>query len=238
MPAVSRKILENIENSQSQNTFVPGTTEEYITQVSQEIGGRVIKQLSLEFSRTESRFLGALPKLDDFVSNPLARTLSGTVPQTSRNTDLENREPTGARSQSDPHPEVELFTRRINNSTDSDPEGTSHMVTGVQEGIFFCSIRTSSGKQKRARSKNQPEICCANTLATIEADQILLALQQFASNTNSANFNNNIDRISKLPKSLTTAMPTFNGKSKKIELIEDLFQMSSNFTINSQKKTI
>ena len=30
----------------------------------------------------------------------------------------------------------------------------------------------------------------------------------------------------KLPKSLTTTMPTFDGKSKKFELIEDLFQTS------------
>ena len=47
-----------------------------------------------------------------------------------------------------------------------------------------------------------------------------------ATNRNSANFNNNISRISKLPKSLTTAMPTFDGKSEKFELFEDLFQTS------------
>ena len=61
---------------------------------------------------------------------------------------------------------------------------------------------------------------------TIEADQIFLALQQLATNSNSANFNNNISRISKLPKSLTTAMPTFDGKSEKFELFQDLFQTS------------
>ena len=60
----------------------------------------------------------------------------------------------------------------------------------------------------------------------MEADQILLALQQLANNNNSANFQNNINRISKLPKSLTTTMPTFDGKSEKFELFEDLFQTS------------
>ena len=60
----------------------------------------------------------------------------------------------------------------------------------------------------------------------MEADQILLALQQMAMNSNSANFNNNISRISKLPKSLTTTMPTFDGKSEKFELFEDLFKTS------------
>ena len=46
---------------------------------------------------------------------------------------------------------------------------------------------------------------------------------------NSANFHNNINRNSKLPKSLTTMMPTFDGKSEKFELFEDLFQTSLKF---------
>ena len=37
------------------------------------------KKLSQEFSRTESRILGALSKLDEFLLNPQTRTLSGTV---------------------------------------------------------------------------------------------------------------------------------------------------------------
>ena len=53
----------------------------------------------------------------------------------------------------------------------------------------------------------------------------MLALQ-LATNSNSANFNNNISGISKLLKSLTTTMPTFDGKSEKFELFEDLFQTS------------
>ena len=54
----------------------------------------------------------------------------------------------------------------------------------------------------------------------------MLALQQLANNNDSANFQNNINRISKLPKSLTTTIPTFDGKSEKFELFEDLFQVS------------
>ena len=101
-----------------------------------------------------------------------------------------------------------------------------HMMTATQEEIRYCSPTTSSGKQKKARSTSQPQIRSENTPATIEADQILLALQQLATNSNSANFNNNISRISKLPKSLTTTMPTIDGKSEKFELFDDLFQMS------------
>ena len=108
--------------------------------------------------------------------------------------------------------------------------GNRHdMVTGVLEKVMYCSPSTSSGKQKKNRSTGQPHFRSENTPATIEADQILLALQQLANNINSANFHNNINRISKLPKSLTTTMPTFDGKSEKFELFDDLFQTSLKF---------
>ena len=100
------------------------------------------------------------------------------------------------------------------------------MVTAVQEEIPYCSSGISSGKQKKARSTSQPQFRSEDTPATIEADQILLALQQLATNSISANFNNNISKISKLPKPVTTTMPTFDGKSEKFELFEDLFQTS------------
>ena len=101
-----------------------------------------------------------------------------------------------------------------------------HMVTGLQEEIPYCSPGASSGKQKKTRSTCQPQLRSEINSATIEADQILFALQQVATNTISANFNKNIDRISKLPVCLTTTMPTFDGKSEKFELFEDLFQTS------------
>ena len=101
-----------------------------------------------------------------------------------------------------------------------------HMMTATEEEIPYCYPSTSSGKQKKARSNSQPRFRSENTPATSEADQILLALQQMATDSNSANFNNNISRISELPKSLTTTMPTFDGKSEKFELFEDLFQTS------------
>ena len=109
------------------------------------------------------------------------------------------------------------------------PEEIRHnpdTMTATQEEIPYCSPTTSSGKQKKARSTSQPQFRSENNPETIEADQILLALQQLATNSNSANFNNNFSRISKLPKSLTTTMPTFDGKSEKFELFEDLFQTS------------
>ena len=101
------------------------------------------------------------------------------------------------------------------------------MATAVQEEIPYCSAGISSGKQKKARSTSQPQFRSENTPATIEADQILLALQQLVTNSNSANVNNNSNKNSKLPKCLTTTMPTFDGKSEKFELFKHLFQTTS-----------
>ena len=101
-----------------------------------------------------------------------------------------------------------------------------HDMTGVHEEVTYCPPSISSGKQKKNRSTSQPQFRSENTPATIEADQILLALQQLATYNNSANFHNSINRISRMPKSLITTMPTFDGKSEKFELFEDLFQTS------------
>ena len=74
LEAVARKTHEYPRNNQSQGSTTPGKTEDYIAQVSEEIEGRVTKRLSQEFSRTESRILGALSKLDEFLLNPQVRT--------------------------------------------------------------------------------------------------------------------------------------------------------------------
>ena len=262
LAAVSRETPEGNRGSRGQNVLDPELTQDYISQVSEEIEGRVTKKLSKEFNKTESRILGALSKLDEFLLNPQVRTCS-VIQGTSRNVNTENREIHGNRSSDDPYPDVGCFPHRSGqpDSPEADmvTESCSHMVTGAteetrnypytmtgatgeirqcshmetgatedtrQEEIPYCSPTTSSGKQKKTRSTSQPQFRSENTPATIEADHILLALQQLASNSNSANFNNNISRISKLPKSLTTTMPTFDGKSEKFELFEDLFQTS------------
>ena len=270
LAAVTRETQEeHPRNGQSRNTSVPRINEEYITQVSEEIESRVTKKLSQEFSRAESRILGALSKLDEFLLNPQITTHSETVPGTFRNTNMENQGTNEDDSQSDPHPEAGIFcgqttqnsdleeccdmvtgatgeirhccgmvtgaTGEIRNCCDMVTGATGEirhccdMVTGVQEEIPHCSSGTSSGKQKKARSTSQPQFRSEKTPATTEADQILSALQQLATNINSANVNTISNRISKLPKSLTTTMPTFDGKTEKFELFEDLFQTSLKF---------
>ena len=250
LAAVTRETQEEYpRNGQSRNTSVPRINEEYITQVSEDIEGRVTKKLSQELSRTESRILGALSKLDKFLLNQQIRMHSGTVPETFRNTNADNQGTKEDDSMSDPHPEAGLFRSQTTQNSGQEVGGPymvrgaterhdmvtglteevlngRGMVTAVQEEIPYCSSGISSGKQKTARSTSQPQFRSENTPATIEADQILLALQQLPTNSNSSNVNNNSNRISKLPKSLTTTMPTFDGKSEKFELFEDLFQTS------------
>ena len=110
LAAVTRETQEeNPRNGQSRNTSVPTINEEYITQVSEQIEGRVTRKLSQEFSRTESRILGALSKLDEFLLNQQIRTHSETVPGTFRNTNVENQGTNEDDSQSDPHPEAGIF---------------------------------------------------------------------------------------------------------------------------------
>ena len=112
LAAMARETQEYLRNNQSRNSAAPGITEDYIAQVSEEIEERVTKKLSQEFSRTKSRILGALSKLDEFLLNPEIRTVSGTTPGTFRNNDVEKQEPSGDRSQIDPHLEVDLSACR------------------------------------------------------------------------------------------------------------------------------
>ena len=110
LAAVTRETQEeHPRNGQSRNTSVPRINEEYITQLSEKIEGRVSKKLSQGFSRTESRILGALFKVDEFLLNQQIRMHSGTVPETFRNTNADNHGTNEDNSMNDPHPEAGLF---------------------------------------------------------------------------------------------------------------------------------
>ena len=106
LTAVSRETRECTRNGTAHNTLDPELTQIYISQISGKIKERVTKKLSKEFSRTESRILGALSKLDELLLNLQVRTCSVAVPGTSRNNNSEIRETTGDRPSDDPCPEV------------------------------------------------------------------------------------------------------------------------------------
>ena len=153
--------------------------------------------------------MGALSKLDEFLVNPQVRTCSVAVPGTSKNSHSRNREPNGDRSPNDPCPEAMVSSHHSGTLNSSEVEeyhhmvtrvgeeirNRPHMVTRIQEEIPHSYPGNSSGKQMKECSINQPQFRSENTPATIEADKILLAPQQLATNSISANFNNNINRI-------------------------------------------
>ena len=109
--------------------------QEYISQVSEEIEGRVIKKLSKEFSRTESHIFGALSKLDEFLLNPQVWTCSVAVPRTSRNSNSENQEPTGDRSLDDPCPEARFSSHHSGNRNSSEVEEYPHKLIGTKATV-------------------------------------------------------------------------------------------------------
>ena len=104
---------EHPRSNLAQNSNVPRSQEDYITQVSEEIERTVTKRLSKKFSRTENRILGALARLDDFLMNPLIQGHSGTPPETSRNAFRTSQGTNEDDSQSDPHPEAGIFGNQM-----------------------------------------------------------------------------------------------------------------------------
>ena len=100
---------EHLRSNLAQNSNAPRSQEDYITQVSEEIEGRIRKKLSKDFSRTENRILGALARLDDLPMNPILQGNSGTTPEPSRNALSASQGTNEDNSQNDPHPEAGLF---------------------------------------------------------------------------------------------------------------------------------
>ena len=128
LAAVSRETPEESRSSRGQNVLDPELTQDNISQVSEEIEGRVTKKLSKEFKKTE-RILGALSKLDEFLLNPQVRTCSVAVQGTSGNAISENRETHGDRSSNDPYPELGYFPHHSGRLNSPETEINSHMVT-------------------------------------------------------------------------------------------------------------
>ena len=126
LAGVSRERPEGSRSSRAQNVLDPELTQDYIFQVSEEIEGRGTKKLSKEFSKTESRILGALSKLDEFLLKPQVRICSMAVPGTSGNTILENRENTADRSSDDPYSEVGHFSHHSDQLNSPETETNPH----------------------------------------------------------------------------------------------------------------
>ena len=165
MAALNKENCEEHPRSNlAQNSNVPISQEDFITQVSEEIEGGVTKKLSQEFSRTENRVLGALARLDDFLMNPLLQGHSGATPEAFWNALGTSQGTNEDDSQNDSHPEAGFFHGKM--MQNSGPEEDHDMVTGskepvrnrhdmvaeVHEEVQYCSPSTSSGRQKNNRS--------------------------------------------------------------------------------------
>ena len=135
LAAVSRETPEIRRDNELQNTLNSALAEEYITKVSEEFEGSITKKLSQEICRAESRILGAVSKLEEFLLNPKVRTCSGIVPGTYKNNNSENQNSTGDRSLADPCPEVVFSACHTSNLNDSEQEETHHNKSSTF-GIF------------------------------------------------------------------------------------------------------
>ena len=145
-------------NGQSRNTSVPRIIEEYITQVSEEIEGRVTKKLSLEFSRTESRIFCALYKLDEFLLSPQIRTHSGTVPGTFRNTNVENQGTNEDDSQSDRHPEAGIFRSQATQNSGPEVGRDINSISLCCKARTLHNVRRDGAWHKYTDKTNTPKL--------------------------------------------------------------------------------
>ena len=138
LAAVSRKTLEGSRGSRRRNVLDPELTQDDISQVSEEIEGRVTKKLSKEFNKTESRILGALSKLVEFPINPQVRTCS-VVQGATRNANSENRETHGDLCLNDPYPEGGYFSQHSGQPNSPGAGTNPNMVTENYSHNFTSS---------------------------------------------------------------------------------------------------
>ena len=131
---------EHPRSNSAQNSKAPRLQEDYITQVSEEIEGRVTKRLSEEFIRTKNRILGALARLDDFLMNPLLQGHSETTPEPSRNALSTSQGTNEDDSQIDLHPEAGLFHSQT--TQNCGPEDDHDRLTGA----FYVFIQPCTVK--------------------------------------------------------------------------------------------
>ena len=184
------------------------------------------KKSSQDISRTLSRLLGALSKLDEFVLNPEVRTLSGTVPRTFRNNGLESQEPTGDRSQSHPYPEVELSAVRCGKPI---AQTQNRPLTWWEEINRRFSIAPLVHHQSNKR-RRAPHLSHCSAVRTprgiLKQTRFCWPFNNWQASAFVPTSTKKVTGNSKPPKFLTMTVHTFDRKSEKSQMLEDLFQTS------------
>ena len=112
---------EHPRNGSPKDVYPPGIGEEFITRVAEEIDGSVAQKIFQDYCRTESRILGVLSSLGEFLLKSHFVVQCGNIPGTSRDF-RRNQELDEDRSQNDTNPEA-----------DDTENGTPH--TAVPETI-------------------------------------------------------------------------------------------------------
>ena len=125
---------EHPRSNLAQNSGAFKSQEDYITQVSEEIEGKVTKRFSKEFSRTENRFLGELDATRWFTYEPATtrplRSHSGAHPNALNTSQGTNEED----SQNDPHPKAGLFHGQM--TQNSGPEDGHYRAHSLSSSSF------------------------------------------------------------------------------------------------------
>ena len=129
---------EHPVNGLSCNRSVPKIHEDYITQVTEEVEGRVNNKKCQEINRTESSIWCALNEVDQFFWNSHVQAQSGIVPGTSRSTGIENQELNEHRSQNSPSPEAEFSVHRSPSQLFQTQTRTSTLP--MSSGTFFGNV--------------------------------------------------------------------------------------------------
>ena len=130
----TEKCKKHPRSIQGYNSSVPRSQEDYVTQVSEEIEGRVTKKMSQEFSKTEKHIFGALSCLDDFLMNALIQGHSGTARETYRNAFGINQGTNEEDSQSDPHSEACIYRSQ---TTQNSGREVGHDTSGICSRVIF-----------------------------------------------------------------------------------------------------
>ena len=129
------------EEPDSRNKFPRNTkyywiNEQYITQVSEEVKGRLTKQIFYEFSRLVSRILRAVSNEYKFLLDLQVQVQSGSVPWTPLDIEKENQEHNEDRSQDDAHFEGGARVNRSLHTEVSDSDSVLHSYLRDN----FCSV--------------------------------------------------------------------------------------------------
>ena len=135
-----RNCQEHPRINLAQNSNVTRSQEDHISQVSEEIEGRVTKKLSQEFSGTESRILGTLPRFDDFLLNPLIQGHSETTPEMSLITIGTNQGTNEDDSPCDPHPEASVSRSQNPQSSGPDDECDNLCFLPCQQNFLLVLL--------------------------------------------------------------------------------------------------